>query len=125
MLKANDGDAEAIRHRLAGYGAALLPEVTARLKETAADDQRQRLWALRYRLVAADSLALRWPGGLERLAATDPRRRQQAADELARLASAADQPLLVELFSDNDPLVREFSLRACRTSAARKRPPRW
>ena len=31
-------DAEAIRHRLAGYGAALLPEVTARLKETAADD---------------------------------------------------------------------------------------
>ena len=112
MLKANDGDAEAIRHRLAGYGAALLPEVTARLKETAADDQRQRLWALRYRLVAADSLALRWPGGLERLAATDPRRRQQAADELARLALAADQPLLVELFSDNDPLVREFSLRA-------------
>ncbi len=111
MLKANPGDAEAIRHRLAGYGAALLPEVTARLKETAADAERQRLWALRYRLVAADSLALRWPGGLERLAASDPRPRQQAADELARLASAADQPLLVELFSDNDPLVREFSLR--------------
>ncbi len=112
MLKANPADAEAIRHRLAAWGAALLPEVTARLKETAADEQRQRLWALRYRLVAADSLALRWPGGLERLAAADPRHRQQAADELARLASAADQPLLVELFSDNDPLVREFSLRA-------------
>ena len=111
MLKANPADAEAIRHRLAGYGAALLPEVTARLKETAADAERQRLWALRYRLVAADSLALRWPGGLERLAAADPRPRQQAADELARMAAAADQPLLVELFSDNDPLVREFSLR--------------
>ena len=111
MLKANDSDAAAIRHRLAGYGAALLPEVTARLKETAADAERQRLWALRYRLLAADSLALRWPDGLERLAASDPRPRRQAADELARLASAADQPLLVELFSDSDPLVREFSLR--------------
>ncbi len=111
MLKANPSDAEAIRDRLAGYGAALLAEVTQRLKETATDAERQRLWALRYRLVAADSLALRWPGGLERLAASDPRHRQQAAVELARLASAADQPLLVELFSDNDPLVREFSLR--------------
>ena len=112
MLKASDSDAEAIRHRLAGNGAGLLPEVALRLKETTADEQRQRLWALRYRLVAADSLALRWPGGLERLAASDPRTRRQAADELARLASATDQPLLVELFSDNDPLVREFSLRA-------------
>ena len=112
MLKADPGDVEAIRDRLAAFGPALLPEITARLKETAADDLRQRLWALRYRLVASDSLVLRWPGGLERLAATDPRRRQQAADELARLATAADQPLLVELFSDNDPLVREFSLRA-------------
>jgi HEAT repeat protein len=112
MLKANPGDVEAIRDRLAACGPALLPEITARLKETAADELRQRLWALRYRLVASDSLVLRWPGGLERLAATDPRRRQQAADELARLATVADQPLLVELFSDNDPLVREFSLRA-------------
>ena len=52
------------------------------------------------------------PGGLERLAAVDPRVRQQAGRRIgpARLA-AADQPLLVELFSDNDPLVREFSLR--------------
>ena len=111
MLKAAPADAEAIRHRLAGLGEALLPEVASRLKDAAGDEPRQRLWALRYRLVAADSLALRWPGGLERLADSDPRHRQQAADELARLATAADQPLLVELFSDNDPLVREFSLR--------------
>ena len=111
MLKANESDAEAIRNRLADCGAALLPEVTARLKETADDGQRQRLWALRYRLAAADSLTLRWPGGLQRLADSDARHRQQAADELARLATVADQPLLIELFSDNDPLVRELSLR--------------
>jgi HEAT repeat protein len=111
MLKANERDAGAIRNRLAGLGAALLPEVSAGLKSAADDEQRKRLWALRYRLIAADSLALRWPGGLERLADSDPRHRQQAADELARLAASADQPLLVELFGDNDPLVREFSLR--------------
>ncbi len=34
-----------------------------------------------------------------------------AAEELVNLASAPDQPLLTELFSDPDPLVREISLR--------------
>ena len=39
MLMANpESDAAAIRQRLAGYGAGLLPEVAARLKETAADE---------------------------------------------------------------------------------------
>jgi HEAT repeat protein/thiol-disulfide isomerase/thioredoxin len=111
MLKGDATEAEAIRDRLAGLGAALLPEVAGRLKQAAADQDRRRLAALRYRLVAANSLPLRWPGGLERLAATDPRQRRQAADELARLATAEEQPLLVELFADPDPLVREFSLR--------------
>jgi len=120
MSTASEADAAAIRDRLAGYGAALLPEVAARLKETAADEQRQRLWALRYRLAAADSLPLRWPGGLERLAAADPRNRRLAADELAKLATAADQPLLVELFSDSDPVVREFSLRGLQNIGGRE-----
>jgi HEAT repeat protein/thiol-disulfide isomerase/thioredoxin len=111
MLKADAGEAAAIRQRLAGLGAALLPQLAGRLKQAAADQDRQRLAALRYGLVAADSLPLRWPVGLERLAATDPRQRRQAADELARLATAEEQPLLVELFADPDALVREFSLR--------------
>jgi HEAT repeat protein len=67
--------------------------------------------ALRYRLVADDALVLRWPGGMTRLAATDSGERQQAAEELAKLATGDDQPLLLELFSDPDPLVREISLR--------------
>jgi HEAT repeat protein/thiol-disulfide isomerase/thioredoxin len=111
MLKADERDAAAIRHRLAALGPALLPDVAARLKAAADDAERKRLWELRYALAAAESLGLRWPGGLERLADSDPRHRQKAADELARLATAADQPLLIELFGDNDPLVREFSLR--------------
>jgi HEAT repeat protein/thioredoxin-like negative regulator of GroEL len=111
MLKADAKEADAIRQRLAGLRAALLPEVTARLKKAAADQDRQRLLVLRYHLVAGDALVLRWPGGLERLAASDPRQRQAAAEQLARLATAAEEPLLVEMFSDPDPLVRELSLR--------------
>jgi HEAT repeat protein len=111
MLKTDAAEAEAIVQRLARLGAALVPEVTARLKEAAGDRDRQRLLVLRYGLVAADSLALRWPGGLARLAAANPRQRQKAAEELAKLASRDDQALLTELFSDPDPLVREVSLR--------------
>jgi len=111
MLKADDGETAAIRHRLAGLGASLLPEVYARLSRAATDADRQRLLALRYRLVASDRLAVRWPDGLVRLASGNPKPRQEAAEELARLATEEDQPLLLELFSDQDPLVREISLR--------------
>ena len=111
MLRSTDAEAGAIRERLARLGPALLSEVYDRLKQTAGDRDRERLLALRYRLVADDALVLRWPGGVTRLAATDSQQRQQAADELAKLATADDQPLLLELFSDPDPLVREISLR--------------
>jgi HEAT repeat protein/thioredoxin-related protein len=111
MLKADDAESAAICHRLARFGPALLPEVYALLKDTSVDQDRQRLLVLRYRLVATDSLALRWPGGLARLAGGDLRQRQQAAEELVNLAAAPEQPLLTELFSDPDPLVREIALR--------------
>ena len=111
MLKADAKEADAIRQRLAGLRASLLPEVSARLKKAARDQDRQRLLVLRYHLVAGDAVVLRWPGGLERLAASDPRQRQAAAEQLARLATVTEEPLLVEMFSDPDPLVRELSLR--------------
>ncbi|HUT13827.1 MAG TPA: HEAT repeat domain-containing protein [Thermoguttaceae bacterium] len=111
MLKGTDEEAAAARARLARWGPALLPEVYQRLKQAATDEDRQRLLALRYRLVADDALVLRWPGGLVRLAATDSTQRQEAAEELAKLATVRDQQLLLELFSDPDPLVREISLR--------------
>lgn len=111
MLKAADSQAEAIRERLARLGQALLPEVYERLAKAATDRDRERLLALRYRLAAGDSLVLRWPGGLVRLAATDTRQRQRAAEELAGRAIPEDGRLLLELFSDPDPLVREIALR--------------
>ncbi len=111
MLKADEAEADAIRQRLAGLGAALLPEVYARLKDAATDQDRRRLLILRYRLAAPDSLVLVWPGGLERLADSRSPPAPQAADELAKLAGGEDKPLLLELFADPDPLVREISLR--------------
>ena len=111
MLAADETEADAIRQRLAGLGTSLLPEVYTRLKNAAADQERRRLLILRYRLAASDSLVLRWSGGLERLGDTDVRQRRQAADELAKLASDDDKALLLELFADSDPLVREISLR--------------
>ncbi|MEN6407106.1 MAG: HEAT repeat domain-containing protein [Thermoguttaceae bacterium] len=111
MLQAGESESDAIRQRLAVFGESLLPEVYARLKKAAADQERRRLLILRYRLAASDSLVLRWPGGLERLGDADPRQRRRAADELAKLADSGEKSLLLELFADTDPLVREISLR--------------
>ena len=113
LLKAaSPADVLAVRERLARYGPALLAVVYDDLKHAATDEARERLTALRYRLVATDALALSWTGGLERLSANQADTRHQAVDELAKRATAADGRLLLELFSDPDPLVRELSLKA-------------
>ncbi len=111
LLKLSVADGAAIRARLSRHGAALLPEVYRRLEAAVTDDAREKLLALRYRLVAGDALVLRFPGGLGRLASHDAQVRRQAAERLAALASGDDQPLLLELFSDPDPLIREIALR--------------
>ena len=99
---------------MARYGPALLPDVAALLKDTAADDKRHRLLSLRYRLLATGGLSLRWPGGMARLASPDANVRHQAVEELVELAGPDDQPLLSELFRNPDPLIREMALRALR-----------
>jgi HEAT repeat protein len=114
MLSGTAGEVQAIREQLARYGRLLLPEVYDRLKAAATDEARERLTILRYRLVESQTLALKWPGGIERLSASDPEIRLRAADELAARATAADESLLLELFSDPAPLVRELSLQALR-----------
>ncbi len=106
----NEG--RALRERLARFGKLLLPEVYEQLKSAVSDDVRERLTALRYRLVESEGLARTWPGGVERLAASEPETRLRAADELAERAAPSDEALLIELFSDPAALVRELSLRA-------------
>lgn len=111
MLAANDEESAAIRERLARFGRALLPEVAAAIEQANSDDERARLTALRYRLASSVNTVLSAPGLLERLASADLTTRQQAVDELAARATAEDEQLLLELFSDPAPLIRELSLR--------------
>jgi HEAT repeat protein len=112
LVQASAAEAAAIRERLVRRGSAILPQVAARLKEAGTDQARERLTALRYRLAANDRLALDWPGGFDRLASTQASVRQQAAQDLAKRAAPGDEPVLLELFTNPDPLVREISLRA-------------
>ncbi|MBN1588272.1 MAG: HEAT repeat domain-containing protein [Pirellulales bacterium] len=111
LVKGTDFEALAAAARLATVGRALLPEVTQRLTKAETDHDLQRLRMLRYRLLASDLLALRWPGGLLRLADTDPSQRRKAAEELVHRATASDAALLLSLFGDSDPMVREIGLR--------------
>lgn len=112
MLICEPAEAAAIRERMARHGRLLLPLVYERLSNVEADEMRQRLTALRYRLVATDELALGWPGGLDRLSTTDVRTRHQAMHEFSKKATSADESLLLELFSDLEPMIRELALQA-------------
>jgi HEAT repeat protein/thiol-disulfide isomerase/thioredoxin len=115
LIAAEPSDAAPCRERLARLGRALLPVVRARLNLVETDSARERLTALRYRLAASGALVLRWPGGLERLAATDVATRHRAALELLAQAASGDEGLFLELFNDSDPLVRELALKGLDT----------
>jgi HEAT repeat protein len=110
-----DIEARQIREQMAHFGPAGLPSIRRRIKTDSSDADRQRLVALRYRLVASNRLAEQWPGGFDRLASTDAFVRRTAVDELSKLVGGEDSPLLIELFSDEDEFVRERSLRMLRS----------
>ncbi|HEY2839146.1 MAG TPA: HEAT repeat domain-containing protein, partial [Pirellulales bacterium] len=110
LIAADDADVEALRERLARWRTAILTEVAAASRSAADDAARERLQALRYRLLASDALALAWPGGLDRLSSTRGELRRDAVSELVQRATTADDALLLELFKDPDPLVRELAL---------------
>ncbi len=118
--EADDVEADAIRERLSRYGAAVAPLVSARLPTVTTDRERERLQMLQYRLVASAALVLSWPGGLERLASVQAKTRHDAIAELAGRATADDERLLLELFKDPDPLVREISLRGLQAAGGAK-----
>ena len=112
LFTADLNEVEAIGAQLARYGSALLSEVREQRQTAETDKTRERLDWLRYRLVASDVLALKWPGGLARLAATDAQARRDAASELPNVVTGGDEALLIELFGHPDPFVRELSLKA-------------
>ena len=111
LLAASPEDTWALYARLARYRQLLLPEVYRRLGEVESDQDRERLTTLRYYLLASRKMTLTWPDGLAALASGDLEVRRRTAERFAARASAEDEALLMELFSDADALVREISLR--------------
>jgi HEAT repeat protein/thiol-disulfide isomerase/thioredoxin len=115
LLRSDDpAQVRTIREKLARHGRKLLPIVYARLAKAQKERDRQRLTVLRYRLAAPTAFVLRWPNGLERLVEGNVDERHAAVMELTQHASPAEEGLLLELFSDPDPFVRELCLRALR-----------
>lgn len=111
LLTVSPTEGAPIAARLARHAEQLLPEVYRRLEEAETDQDRERLSALRYRLVADEALVVRFPGGVVRLASPDVQIRREAAEQLAGLAENSELPLLLELFSNADPMIREIALR--------------
>jgi len=114
LLSAPAEEVPALLTRLARYGETLSPEVYARLEDATSDEDRSRLTALRYHLVASNKLILGWSTGLADLSSSDLNVRRSAAGDLVSRAGAEDQPLLLELFSNSDPLIRELAIKALR-----------
>jgi|GEM_PF-726166 len=97
--------------RFSRYGKHLLPAVYERLGRTELDAGRQRLLALRYWLVAGNQLRLSWSSGFVQLGDIDLDGRRAAVREVLNRVSSQDADLLLELFGDSDPLIREMSLK--------------
>jgi thiol-disulfide isomerase/thioredoxin len=95
--------------RLVRYGSGLLPSVYQRIATAQSDNEVVRLTSLRYWLVASHERKLGW-GALLALASMDLEARRAAMKELIPLVTKSDEALLLELFSDPDPLIRELSL---------------
>ncbi|MGD9854699.1 MAG: DUF4159 domain-containing protein [Planctomycetaceae bacterium] len=111
MTTADAAAAASMREQLARMEQEVLPLIRDALERAPDDASRARLTAARYRLAASGPLVLAWPGGIERLSSQDFPERIGALDELSKLATSADEGLLLALFSDPAPLIRELALR--------------
>jgi thioredoxin 1 len=106
--------------RMTRYGAGLLPTVYQRIAGAESDQDKTRLTALRYWLTASNGLRLGWASGLIELASPDLSGRRAAASVLIERATLDDQMLLMELFADSDPLMRELCLKGLQKVGAKE-----
>ncbi len=102
------------------YGKHLLPEVYRRLGASESDVDRQKLMALRYWLTAGSRLRLIWSTGFTQMGAVSLDVRREAVRQLLARVTTADADLLLELFGDSDPLIREMSLRGLQKVGGRQ-----
>jgi len=117
LLGKDDDRALAALERLSRLGRDFLPQVRKLEGEAQDDRSRIRLAMLRYRLVIPRRLALREPDLAGLLVTARPERRVAVIDRLGRGGGKSLRHLLLELFLDPHPLVRESALKALRASA--------
>lgn len=111
LLSADAARAAALREQLARMGRKTLPLIRAEAETHANAAERLKLTAARYRVAATADLLVEWPQGFERLAAPEHSERLDAVSELVGIATKREEALLLELFSDSVPLVREIALK--------------
>jgi HEAT repeat protein/thioredoxin-related protein len=122
MTAADGPRTRAVYERLARVGGELLPRVRELIPPTW-DLSRERLGALRYRLLMPSRLAFRLSQVPFQMAARDPKLRVQALDAVSRSVriegeGAKLQEFFVEAFADPDARVREAALRGLRETGA-------
>ncbi|WP_417847177.1 HEAT repeat domain-containing protein [Thalassoglobus sp.] len=111
MVTVDAAAAASMREQLSRMGNGVLPFLKEALLSTDDPVDTERLTAARYRLAATGERVLTWPGGLERMASSDFDEKIQAVDEFAKMATHEDEELLLALFADSSPLVREVAIR--------------
>lgn len=114
LLEGDEERAAGAMVRLARAGSDLLSEVRQRLANETRDVPRERLTMLRYRLVMPARLVREQPAILLSLVSSVPAERARAVEMLDKRGGTELEALLLELFQDPDPLVRELALRALR-----------
>lgn len=110
LRTAAPAESVALREQLARMGRKTLPLIRAMLEHESSPSGRQRLMTARYRVAGTAELVAEWPDGIERLADADFETRIAAADELVEIATKREEALLLELFGDPIPFVRELAM---------------
>lgn len=102
-----------ISERLVRLGPPLVAELADYLNDPKLEPaQKRMLLRVKYEVLASRELLKQWPDGPEKITSTDAATRLAAATELAGHVTASDTALLLALFTDDDAMVREVSLRA-------------
>ncbi|MBI4859909.1 MAG: HEAT repeat domain-containing protein [Candidatus Riflebacteria bacterium] len=106
------GRAAGAIERLVRAGPTLLPRIRALEGRATGSKLRQTLATLRYRLIIPPAFALREPGLARWLAMATAQDKVAIIDRLSAEPGEVAKPLLIELFLDPHPLVRETAMKA-------------
>lgn len=112
LLTADEEQLPAAMAAAVGLGSAVIPDIRLRLESLSdlPDHQKMVLRELLYRVQVGPRTLLQQEARLRALASLEPETHRRAAQSLLDVATSQDQPLIDELSTDPDPLIREASV---------------